>query len=277
MLMLGITATLCLILTSMNQVNAQTKKAPSKVRVKPKSVAPPPAPRTNTPAPRKTSPIKRKTTKSRDYGSSRSISGVDVGFGGLDLGVNSYLYNNKVDLPTNISLLESDLLRSSNVTLHTIKVKAPLGSNNLKLATSLAIDFKRYAFKNNVALVPDSPTLTFSQAEESYTKNYLKTTYLTVPVILQYRTPSKITIGGGVYGSYLVGSKLKRKSGLFGKEVLKGDFNLNTVQYGATARVGYGVLNAYVNYGLNGLFETGNGAASDLTPISAGLSLVSPF
>jgi hypothetical protein len=154
------------------------------------------------------------------------------------------------------------------------------GTDRLGLVTGLGLEFNNYHFDgdNNIQEV-DGNIVTKDDYPSSLTKSKLKTTFMTVPLLLelqllQAKRSKRIHISGGVIGGLKLGSHSKviyKEDGNRKKDKTKDDFNINPLRYGLTARVGYRALNFYANYYLTPFFE--KDGDPQLYPVSLGLSL----
>ncbi|MCK4465033.1 MAG: outer membrane beta-barrel protein, partial [Bacteroidales bacterium] len=111
----------------------------------------------------------------------------------------------------------------------------------------------------------------------SLEKSKFATSYLTVPLLLEFQVPAgkrsrRLFFSGGVIGGLKIGSHTKmvyKENGNRKKDKNRGDFNLSPLRYGVTARVGYRALKVFANFYLTPLFE--DGAGPELYPFSVGL------
>lgn len=215
---------------------------------------------------KKASPTRKSNSKQAN---TIKKSSVKIKFGGLDWGMGGL-----DNLPSEWSNLTVSPWKSSHLTVHTLRLSAPL-ANQLELKASAAFDFNNYRFAESITLIPDSEALTVENTGENYKKNCLKTTYLSLPVTLNYKYNNgnrpAVRVGAGVYGSFLLGSKLKQKVG-GEKEITKGDFNLNSTRYGVIGKIGYGGLNLYGKYDLSSFFKENEGPQTQA--FSVGISII---
>ncbi|HDR68425.1 MAG TPA: PorT family protein, partial [Bacteroidaceae bacterium] len=102
------------------------------------------------------------------------------------------------------------------------------------------------------------------------------TSYLTVPLLLEFQIPAggdRIHLSGGVIGGAKLWSNTRMKyrtPGSKSKNRIYGDYNLTPLRYGATVRAGYGNVSLYANYYLSSLFKKEKGP--ELYPFAVGLS-----
>ena len=75
----------------------------------------------------------------------------------------------------------------------------------------------------------------------------------------------------GGFGGILIGSHTKQVKTDGEKIKIHDDYNLNTLRYGLSARVGYRGFNVYANYALSNMFR--DGVQPKLTPLEAGIGL----
>ena len=112
----------------------------------------------------------------------------------------------------------------------------------------------------------------------SYAKTKLNTTYLTVPLLLEFQfgPDKKGFISAGVIGDLKLCSNTKLRyyvDGAKQRERSKDDFNLSPLRYHLTARVGYRFIKLFANYSMVSLFK--NNAGPEVYPVTVGLTLIS--
>lgn len=203
-------------------------------------------------------------------------------WGGMYLGVNGMLtFDNKLEIPSQYEFIEIDYAKSVTVGLNFADVAIKIIPNYFTLNTGLGIQWNRYGLKNNYNLSYTADTLTGQLITGyNYEKNVLKGTYLQVPLFFEIHTSKyhkkAFHFGFGVVGGYKIGSRLKQKFEVDGVEhrvKSKGHYHLSPFQAYATARIGYGNINLFMNYGLTRIFEKGKGP--QLYPVTVGIYL--PF
>lgn len=199
-------------------------------------------------------------------------------WGGLGIGVTGYLSpDNTIGLPAGMELMELDYSRSVGANLNFLDKRIDIARHGLGLVTGLGLDFRSYAFKNNTAFAINKDTIAaFGDSLVTFDKNKLKSVYVQVPLLIDINTsadPNKaVHIGFGVIGGIRLTSKLKQIYEVEGdrtKVRTRGHFQMNPFSADLTARVGYGDLVFYGNYGLMSVFEGGKG--TDLTPFTIGV------
>lgn len=216
---------------------------------------------------------KKEENKSKKENEIKHIwAGVELGFNG---------YSNKL-LNTTLpgaGAYGLDYLRSNVVNINPFERNFSLYKNYIALTTGLGFQFNRYMFESNTALVPFKDSIQVVSTGVSYSKNMLKASYVTVPLLLQFNT-SKVhnksfhfAVGGQV--AVKLGSRSKQVYDVDGdkkRDIYKSDYNLNPFQYGLTARVGYGQVNVFANYNLSEVFKSGKGP--QLYPFQIGVTLI---
>jgi hypothetical protein len=226
---------------------------------------------------------------------------------GVDVGANFLVgADGNADLDDSIGFLQPDHGRSRFVALNLWEQKIEFGSHHAGLLTGLGWEFVNYRLKGNeqLAYAGDS-VFGVSVPDARYEKNKLRQMGLRVPLMLEFNTkraplPTQEDIiamradttgalakrfehsrkhnvhaAFGVVGSWYFDTMYKQRYSLGGETVRsrdKGDFNLLPYRLAASARVGYGALNLFVEYGLTPLFTDGRGP--QLTPVTIGLTLV---
>jgi len=198
------------------------------------------------------------------------------------IGINSNGFFNaegKIATGTEAGFLELDHARSIGFNFNLIEKRFPIIKEYLGITTGLGFQWNRYALRNNVEVMvsPDS-TYGVMNATVEYKKNVLRSTYLQIPLLLEITTNKDNDkawhISAGVVGGIRIGSSLKTKweeTSKTNKDKVKSNFNFNPFEAHATAIVGYGDINLYVNYGLTQVFEKDKGP--NYAPVSAGILL----
>lgn len=147
-------------------------------------------------------------------------------------------------------------------------------SHSLQLYTALGLDYNTYHFEKDITLQKDQDELTYVIDPKKYfSKNLLRSTYLTMPLKLIIRPikESKFGISLGVEGGLLLGAKTKQINSESGKVKEHGSFNLSPVRYGLTLGLGYDNFNIYAKYYLSDVFASGEGP-EDFRTVALGLS-----
>ena len=163
----------------------------------------------------------------------------------------------------------------------------PFGKSNFSFAIGLGLASHNIYGNFVVNSTSDSTTLLKIPDSIDYKRSKLTLVYLEVPLEFRLKTNSKISVGLGFKGGFMIGSSAKYVgNGIITtsnftiptteKTRLKywGIKNLEQLTYGPTLRVGYKWINATAYYMLSTLFTKGRGP--EMYPISVGLLLM-PF
>jgi hypothetical protein len=199
---------------------------------------------------------------------------------GVRIGVNGFLVDNALSVPSSYDFLELDYAKSISWDINFFEHDFRLVKNNVELVTGMGIHFASYSFKSKYATISNTEVLsTIVDSTRILEKNRLKATYLTVPLMLGFSTNQdedkavRLALGGQV--SWRINSKLKQRyteNGETHKPKIKSDYDLNPFLFHAVASAGYGPINVYANYALNPLFESGK--TLDVTPFDVGIQFM---
>ena len=202
---------------------------------------------------------------------------------GFYMGVNGLLTkNNSLSLPNQYNFLDIDYSKSLNFSLNFMEKRFNLGTPHVGITTGMGIEFNRYEFKRNIKVNYDNDSVWGSiDTNFIYTKNFLKSTYIQVPLMLSFLSSKYegkgFHLAAGVIGSYRIGSKMKVKyesDGNNNKDRTTGHYNINPFKLSLTTRLGYKNFVVFANYGLTSFFEKNKGP--ELYPFSFGISII-PF
>lgn len=201
---------------------------------------------------------------------------------GLEFGFNGYFmdkefgYNND---PDNIHM-ELDFGRSFLINLNVAEFNRGIIGENFRFVTGLGFRFNRYAFKNSSYRLKQNDTEVFATQDttRAYYKNFLNTTYVTVPVYLSLVTGKKQSesfhLSAGIVAGARIGSRIKQRYVLDGKkekEKFRNNYHLNPFTLDYSVRFGYGDFTAFANYSITQMFENNKGP--EYYPFSFGVSL----
>jgi len=199
---------------------------------------------------------------------------------GLDIGVNGYMTpQNSLQVNPAYPFLELDYARSHSIAWNIGQYNVHIVKNYVQIVTGIGLEWNSYAFRNNWSLDTDSPMVTATEDNIDYSKNKLKTTWLNVPLLLEFNTSKdedkSFHVAVGVTGGYnIFRNRLKQEfstDGTESKRKLKDDFNVNPFRYALTARVGFGDCSVFANYSMSEMFKANRGP--ELHPFSAGIAL----
>jgi hypothetical protein len=196
----------------------------------------------------------------------------------MEMGVNSFANVNYKGYTTS-NFMDLNQNKSYEVGFNFVRYSIGLQKDkkNVGIVTGLGLTFNDYRFSNPYTLKNDggitNPVLL---DEAALSKSKLSTTFLTVPLILEFQVPvnghdKRFYFSGGVIGGLKVGSHTKvKKDG--DKSKSRDDFNINPFRYGATARAGYKGINIFGTYYFSSFFKEGRGP--EMFPFTIGIGLM---
>jgi hypothetical protein len=196
---------------------------------------------------------------------------------GIELGYNNYLSADKsFSMPADIDYMTLHSGKSSCFNINFTQLSMGL-TRYIGFVTGLGLNWNNYRFDGNNNIQKGTGGI----IEEldpglNLEKSKLATLYLTLPFMLELQIPvnnNRLHLAAGPIGAVKLGSHTKMvfENGHTVKSY--GDFSLNMLRYGGTARVGYGNFQLYGTYYATPLFQTGKGpAGNDLYPFEIGLA-----
>ena len=213
---------------------------------------------------------KQHKKKSQDF---NNWAGIDLGVNLLDEGEYAFKVGNNLPTP--------DYVKSLVIDINLFEKDIHLVQNYANIVTGVGFGFYNYSFRDNYTLNYTTGYTGFVQdTSVNYIKNKLKTSFVNVPLLLEFNTgkdPDKsFHLGVGAIFGFMMNSKLKQKYKVDDSErkvKIKEDFNLSPFRASATVRVGYGDLNLFATYALKPFFEKGKGPL--VNPFTVGISLIS--
>jgi hypothetical protein len=197
---------------------------------------------------------------------------------GIELGLNNYVTSGKsFAMPTDIDYMSVHSSKSTNFNINFTQLSLGL-ARHIGFVTGLGLNWNNYRFdgNNNIQKGTDG-VIEELDPGSNLEKSKLATLFLTVPVMLELQFPldhNRLTIAAGPIGALKLSSHTKMvfEDGHTVKSW--GDFSLNMLRCGATARVGYGNFHIYGTYYRTPLFQTGKGPGGyNLYPFEIGAAL----
>jgi hypothetical protein len=197
---------------------------------------------------------------------------------GVELGFNNFLtdgYN--FDLPAGIDYMNLNSGKAMNFNINFTQLSIGI-FRHVGFVTGLGLNWNNYRFDGNNNIEKDGSGNIVEYAPAGLLKkSKLSTLYLDLPFMLEIQVPTdhkRINIAAGPIGAIKVTSHTKMVFEDGDKVKSDGDFNLNLLRYGATARIGYDDFQLYGTYYLTPLFKEGRGPGGvDLYPFEIGVSL----
>lgn len=229
----------------------------------------------------------------RDY-TGKKNSKVSTNWLVFDIGFSNYTdktdYTNTgsylVDRPGYPALSASDFKlrtgKSVNINIWLFIQRMSLVQNYVNLKYGLGVELNNYAYKSPISyrengVIPYSNGVQTSDAfifrdSIAFTKNKLAADYVTVPLMLNFRTnPNSgrkgLNLSAGVSGGYLYGQRNKQKSEERGKDKNRGDYDLERFKLSYIAELGLGPVKFYGSYSPQSMYNRG----LDVRPYTFGL------
>jgi hypothetical protein len=197
---------------------------------------------------------------------------------GIEFGFNNYLTSdNSTAMPDDIDYMTLHSGKSKNFNINFTQLSLGL-AQHVGFVTGLGINWNNYKFDGNNNIQKGENGITEAlYPENKLEKSKLTTVYLTLPFILEMQIPVRnnhINIAGGAIGGLKLGSHTKMVFEDDSKTVKSnGDFSLNMLRYGATARIGYDNFHLYGTYYMTPLFRSGKAPGGyDLFPFEIGVA-----
>jgi hypothetical protein len=196
---------------------------------------------------------------------------------GIELGFNNYVTSDKsLVLPTDIEYMTLHSSSSINFNINFTQLSIGL-TRHIGFVTGLGLNWNNYKFDgNNNIQKGANGIIEILDPEATLEKSKLATIYLNLPVLLEIQIPvnnNHLNIAAGPIGGVKIGShtKMVYQDGPTIKS--NGDFSLNMLRHGVTARVGYGNFQLYGTYYMTPLFQKGKGPSDiNLYPFEIGMA-----
>lgn len=197
----------------------------------------------------------------------------------LEMGINSFANVDYANYSANPNFMDLNQNKSYEIGLNFLSYSIGLQKEkkNIGLVTGLGLTYNDYRFSNAYTIENDNGLVKPVALDKAgLTKTKLSTTFLTVPLMLEFQIPvkghdKKFYVSGGVIGGLKLGShtKVKRDGD---KSKSRDDFNINAFRYGTTARIGYKGLNIFGTYYFSSFFKNGRGP--EMYPFTVGIGLM---
>lgn len=204
---------------------------------------------------------------------------------GFYLGINGYMSpSNSIDLDPETKFLDLEYNNSVSVNLNfwQINLAVARGKNSaLGMFTGLGVGWNNYRFDQNIRLVHGDDRLEhYTDTIHSFRKNKLTVSHLNAPLMVEFQTNqrnpnSQFHIAAGINMGMRLRSHTKyvyRHEGSREKEKDFKSYHLVPFRYEAIARIGWGRVNLFATYSLNGMFRDDKGP--ELYPFNIGIRLL---
>ena len=179
-------------------------------------------------------------------------------------------YPGPVMSPENFTLNNK---KSTNINIWVVTQKLNLYQHKINLKYGLGLEMFNFRFDKPISFREDIVT-NIKMDVVSFTKNKLLVRYLTVPVQINFSpnpTNRKALYASmGMSVGYLWNAKNKQISGERGKEMFRGNFNLNDWRFATIGELGVGAVRLYGSFANSNLFNK-NQSFVDMQPFAVGL------
>jgi hypothetical protein len=197
---------------------------------------------------------------------------------GLEFGFNNYLHVASIDLPEEISYMSLNTSNSNCFNLNFSQVNIGFG-RHAGLVTGIGVNWNNYRFEGiNSITVGTDGLITALIPDETVPvkKSKFNTLYLNFPLMFEVQIPAgynRLNLAAGVIGGVKLNAwtKLVYEDGE--KVKTNGEYNLNLLRGGVTARIGYENFMIYGSYYLTPWFRDLKGPNGyNLEPFEIGLA-----
>lgn len=201
---------------------------------------------------------------------------INIDFLMLDLGINSI--QDKTDYTSaaaksflqvpseyqNENLFDLRTGKSWNVNIWPVIAKLRLANGDRQkvyLGTGVGLQIYNFRYNKQVTYNNDVTPIVYLDTINNFSKNKLTVTYLSVPLMLTFKTKMAdkawLVYGVGVTGGYRISSYMKQVSPQLGKQKNHDEFNLSDFNACVTAEVGIDeYFRLFASYQLTPLHET---------------------
>jgi len=195
----------------------------------------------------------------------------------VEMGVNSFANVNYKTFTPNFMDLNQNKSFEVGINFLRYSIGLQKDKRNIGLVTGLGLTYNDYRFSNAYTIQNDNGLVKPVALEKSgLSKSKLSTSYLTVPLMLEFQIPvnghdKRLYFSGGLIGGLKVGSHTKVKIN-GDKSKSRDDFNINPFRYGTTARLGYKGINLFGTYYFSSFFKDNRGP--EMFPFTIGIGLM---
>jgi hypothetical protein len=196
---------------------------------------------------------------------------------GIEFGFNNYTTSlNNFDMPDDIYYMSLHSGKSSNFNLNFSQLSLGF-ARHIGIVTGLGLNWNNYRFDGKFSIQKADNGQIEPYGTSDIEMSKLTTLFLNLPVMLEVQIPvghgHHINVAGGGIGALKLHSHTKIVYEDKQKVRNNGDFSLNMLRYGATARVGCENFQIYGTYYLTPLFNTGKGPGGySLYPFEIGIA-----
>lgn len=161
--------------------------------------------------------------------------------------------------------------KSINVNLWLFMRKQNLIKHVVNLKYGFGLEMNNYRFSSPVIFQTNPTKLTYIPATvNSFSKNKLAADYLTIPIMLNFNlSPNDkrgVAFSAGISAGYLVNSRQKTKSSVYGKQKVHDSYDLEPWKISYVGELKLGGIRLYGSLAKNNMFSRG----LDLLPYTVG-------
>ena len=186
------------------------------------------------------------------------------------------------DLSSNDLKLKT--IKSVNINIWFFMQRLNLVKHYVNLKYGLGLELNNYRFKDNISFneggmnpympMQNIPHPFIFRDSINFSKNKLSADYVTVPLMLNFRTnpdyaDKGISLSAGISMGYLYSSRNKQKSNARGKEKKRGDYDLEKWKFSYVGELGLGPVKLYGSYSPKSIFTND----LNFTPYNIGIRL----
>ena len=196
---------------------------------------------------------------------------------GFEMGINSFANVDYKGFTPNFMDLNYNKSCEVGINLFQYNIGIQKDKRNIGLVTGLGVTFNDYRVSNPYTIENDGGITNPVELDpEGLSKTKLSTSFLTVPLMVEFQVPvrghdKRFYISGGLIGGLKLGSHTKIKQNEV-KTKNHDDFNINPFRCGTTVRVGYRMINLYGTYYFSDFYKGGRGP--EMNPFTIGIRLI---
>ncbi len=159
--------------------------------------------------------------------------------------------------------------KSINVNIWVFMQRFNLIKNYVNLKYGIGVELNNYRYKSAISYLEKNPfnnnlapAPVIIRDSVSFSKNKLAADYITVPLMLNFRTSNSsknkgLSLSAGVSAGYLYSQRNKQASKERGKQTNKGDYDLQQFKFSYIGEVGLGPVLLYGSYTPTSIYQRG--------------------
>ncbi len=199
---------------------------------------------------------------------------------GFEIGLNNYAYNRSLTLPDDVSYMKVDANSSLNLNFNFSQLSIGF-SRHAGIVTGIGLNWNNYRFEhgNSIEIGQDEviEPVYLNGVTPPVKRSKFGAIYLNVPALVEIQIPAgfdnHLNIAAGVVGGLRLNAWTKVVYEDKEKSKVNGDYNLNLLRGGVTARVGYQNFMIYGTYYLTPWFQESKGPNGlNLEPFEIGVA-----